>query len=95
MIGPLLHTWEVMPSPKIVIAVGVDALSGGLIGSGYAARGGVVSSVDVDVLVPGSPASPFAILHGILRGINLLGPARSHVDFADDSLSPTASEEDG
>jgi Ni,Fe-hydrogenase III small subunit/ferredoxin len=69
MIGPLQHTWEVMPHPKLVIAAGVDAISGGLIGSGYAARGGVASSVPVDVFVPGSPASPFSLLHGILMAL--------------------------
>jgi Ni,Fe-hydrogenase III small subunit/ferredoxin len=81
MIGPLQHTFEVMPHPKVVIAAGADAISGGLLRSSYAARGGISSSVPVDVFVPGSPASPFGLLHGILLAINLLSPPRSSVSL--------------
>jgi Ni,Fe-hydrogenase III small subunit/ferredoxin len=72
MLGPLRHTFEVMPDPKVVIAVGVDAISGGVIGEGYAARGGVHDEVPVDIFVPGSPPTPFGILHGILLAVGLL-----------------------
>jgi Ni,Fe-hydrogenase III small subunit/ferredoxin-like protein FixX len=57
---PLLRTWDVMPAPKAVVAVGSDACSGGLTG------GGVDRVLPVDVYVPGSPPSPIAILDGIL-----------------------------
>lgn len=70
MMQPLLHTFDVMPDPKIVIVAGVEAISGGLIGEGYASRGGVAGTLPVDVFVPGSPASPFAVLHGILTALN-------------------------
>jgi len=76
MLGPLSQTFEVMPEPKVVIAAGVDAISGGLIGNGYATRGGVADSLPVDVFVPGSPPTPFALLHGILLAIGLLPTAR-------------------
>ncbi len=71
---PLRHTFEVMPDPKVVIAAGVDAISGGLLGRGYAAGGGVGDVVPVDVFVPGSPPTPFGLLHGILLAIGLLPP---------------------
>jgi Ni,Fe-hydrogenase III small subunit len=74
MLAPLCHTFEVMPHPKVVIAVGVDAVSGGLIGNGYASRGGITGIVPVDVFVPGSPPTPFGILHGILLAVGLLAP---------------------
>ncbi len=74
MRGPLRHTFEVMPDPKVVIAAGVDAISGGLLGRGYAAGGGVGDVVPVDVFVPGSPPTPFGLLHGILLAIGLLPP---------------------
>lgn len=77
MIGPLQQTYEVMPHPKVVIAAGVDAVSGGLFHSSYAGRGGVSSSVPVDVFVPGSPPSPFGLLYGILMAVNLLAPCRA------------------
>ncbi len=72
MLKSLQHTFDVMPEPKVVIAAGVDAISGGLIGNGYAARGGIADSVPVDVFVPGSPPTPFGLLHGILLAIGLL-----------------------
>ncbi len=77
MLTPLQQTFEGMPLPKVVIAAGVDAISGGLIGTGYAARGGVTDLLPVDVVVPGSPPSPFGLLHGILLAVGLLSPARS------------------
>jgi Ni,Fe-hydrogenase III small subunit len=77
MIEPLRRTLDVMPSPKVVIAAGVDAIGGGIIGEGYASCGGIGSSIPVDVFVPGSPPSPFGLLHGILMAVNLLSPLKS------------------
>jgi len=72
MAGPLQRTREAMPDPVVVIAVGTDAVSGGLFDEGYATSGGVGDLLDVDVWVPGSPASPFSILHGILLALDRL-----------------------
>ncbi len=69
MIEPLRRTLDAMPAPTVVIAVGTDAVSGGLIGRGYTGGVGVSEAVPVDVFVPGSPASPFSILHGILLAL--------------------------
>jgi Ni,Fe-hydrogenase III small subunit/ferredoxin len=91
MLAPLRRTFEVMPLPKVVIAVGVDAISGGLIGEGYATRGGITSAVPVDVFVPGSPPTPFGILQGILLAIGLLGPARNASLPATSSTAPESS----
>jgi Ni,Fe-hydrogenase III small subunit/ferredoxin len=65
MRAPLLRTWEVMPEPKVVVAVGGDACSGGLAEKSVGARG-VNTVLPVDVYVPGSPPTPIAILHGLL-----------------------------
>jgi Ni,Fe-hydrogenase III small subunit len=62
----LRTTYEAMPHPKVVMAVGTDAISGGMLEPTYANRGGVLSSLPVDVCVPGSPPTPFGILHGLL-----------------------------
>jgi len=72
MLEPLRETYDVMPDPKVVIAAGVDAISGGLVGGGYAARSGLTDSLPVDVFVPGSPPTPFGLLHGILLAVGLL-----------------------
>jgi Ni,Fe-hydrogenase III small subunit/ferredoxin len=76
MLDALCQTYEIMPEPKIVIAAGTDAISGGLMGIGYATAGGVASTIPVDVFVPGSPPTPFGLLHGILTAVGLLGAPR-------------------
>ena len=63
MTGPLQTAYADMPNPKVVIAVGADAISGGLLSDRLT---GVSDAVPVDVWVPGSPPSPFAILHALL-----------------------------
>lgn len=68
MTEPLRATYEGMPDPKVVIAVGTDAVSGGLLNGGLLSGRltGVDATVPVDVWVPGSPPSPFAILNALL-----------------------------
>jgi Ni,Fe-hydrogenase III small subunit/ferredoxin-like protein FixX len=72
MTGPLRRAHDAMPDPKIVIAVGTDAVSGGLLGSSYATAGGVGGTVPVDLWLPGSPPTPFHILFALLLAIGRL-----------------------
>jgi Ni,Fe-hydrogenase III small subunit/ferredoxin len=72
MTGPLRSAYAAMPDPRVVVAVGTDAISGGLVSPSYATAGGVSRTVPVDVWVPGSPPSPFSILHGILLAVGRL-----------------------
>lgn len=74
--GPLRRTWGAMPDPKVVVAAGTDAISGGLVDPTYATRGGVSSILPVDVWIPGSPPSPFSLLHGILAAVGMLSARR-------------------
>ena len=73
---PLERTWQVMPEPKALIAVGTDACSGGLAGESDLVAGGVDRVLAVDVYVPGSPPSPIAIMHGLLLAVGLLAERR-------------------
>lgn len=75
MVEPLRRTLEAMPAPTVVVAVGGDAISGGLVGHGYTGGHGVAEQVEVDVWVPGSPATPFSVLHGILLALGRVAPA--------------------
>jgi Ni,Fe-hydrogenase III small subunit/ferredoxin len=72
MASPLRDTYQGMPDPKIVIAAGTDAISGGLLAGSYATRAGIGDIVPVDVWVPGSPPSPFSLLYGLLLGLGKL-----------------------
>ena len=79
MAEPLRQTHEAMPEPKVVVAVGTDAVGGGIISPSYASGGGIGGIVPVDVWLPGSPPSPFAILSSLLLAVGRLpaGAARS------------------
>ena len=74
MILPLRKTYEAMPAPKRVVAMGVCALSGGVFGRTFAAQGGVAGIIPVDVMVPGCPPPPLAILHGLLVAVQRKPP---------------------
>ena len=76
MRAPLERTWDVMPEPKALVAVGTDACSGGLAAAGGLVAGGVGEVLDVDVYVPGSPPAPIAIMHGLLLAVGLLREER-------------------
>lgn len=62
----LLMTYEAMPTPNLVMAVGACAASGQVFGSSYAIRGAVDELVPVDIYVPGCPPRPQALLYGLL-----------------------------
>jgi Ni,Fe-hydrogenase III small subunit len=66
MAEALRRTWEAMPEPKWVVAVGDDARDGGLFAGSYAVAGGVAAVVPVDLHIPGSPPRPGTILSGLL-----------------------------
>jgi Ni,Fe-hydrogenase III small subunit len=70
----LRKTWEAMPGPGLVVAVGACGCSGGIFGQNYATCGGVDSVLAVDVYIPGCPPSPHALLHGILTAIGRMTP---------------------
>ncbi len=63
----LMKTWEAVPEPKIVIAVGSCAISGGLYRGHEEQLEGVASLLPVDLFVPGCPPHPLTILDGLLR----------------------------
>lgn len=75
MLAPLQRTREAMPDPVVVIAAGVEAVSGGLLNTSYIGSGGIGEALDVDIWVPGSPASPFSLLHAILLALGRLSAA--------------------
>jgi len=75
MESALKKTYEAMPHPKIVIAVGACALSGGPFRGSKEVNNGVDSLIPVDLYIPGCPPHPLTILDGLLRLLDKL-PAR-------------------
>jgi len=73
MIVPLRTTYDGMPDPKIVIAAGTDATSGGLLGESDMTTGGIAATVPVDIWLAGSPPSPFGIINALLVAVGKLG----------------------
>lgn len=68
----LRKTYDAVPSPKIVIAVGACAVSGGLYRTHEEVHAGAEAILPVDLFIPGCPPHPLTILDGLLR---LLGKA--------------------
>jgi Ni,Fe-hydrogenase III small subunit len=65
----LEKTYQAMPTPKRVVAVGACALSGSVFGPSFVSEGGVAKVIPVDVEIPGQPPPPLAILHGLLVAV--------------------------
>ena len=65
-----------MPEPKVVVAVGACAASGGVFHDCYNIIGGVDKAIPVDVYVPGCAARPQAIIDGVVQGLAVLEAKR-------------------
>jgi Ni,Fe-hydrogenase III small subunit len=59
-------TYDAMPSPRFVVAVGDDACNGGIYAGTYAVLGGADKLFPVDLKIPGNPPAPKEILAGLL-----------------------------
>lgn len=62
----LVKTYEATPDPKIVVAVGDDAIDGGIFKGSYAVLDGVDKVIPVNYYIPGDPPSPKIILGALL-----------------------------
>ena len=61
----LRATYEAMPDPKRVVAVGACAASGGVFGPSLMSSGGIAEVIPVDLVVPGCPPPPIAIVDAL------------------------------
>jgi ech hydrogenase subunit C len=61
-----------MPDPKVVVAIGICATSGGVFRECYNIIGGVDKVIPVDVYVPGCAARPESIIDGVVKALGVL-----------------------
>lgn len=66
-----------MPDPKVVVAVGICACTGGVFKECYNIKGGVDTVIPVDVYVPGCAARPQAIIDGVAQALEILQEKRA------------------
>ena len=69
----LRKTYDAVPDPKLVIAVGACAIAGGPFIDHPEVHNGAASVVPVDLFIPGCPPHPLTILDGLLRLLGKLG----------------------
>jgi ech hydrogenase subunit C len=68
----LIRIYEQMAEPKFVVAVGTCSCSGGVFEGCYSVEGGIDSAIPVSAFIPGCPASPEAIIDGVVKLLSTL-----------------------
>ena len=71
------NIYNQMSDPKVVVAVGICACSGGVFRECYNVAGGIDKLIPVDVYVPGCAARPESIIDGIVTALGILEEKRS------------------
>jgi len=73
------NLYRQMADPKVVVAVGACACSGGIFARAYNIQGGIDKVIPVDVYVPGCAARPESIIDGVVQGIAVLEEKRKKI----------------
>jgi ech hydrogenase subunit C len=83
------NIYHQLPEPKVVVAVGICACSGGIFRECYNVSGGVDSAIPVDAYVPGCAARPEAIIDGVVRALDILETKHREMTATANSLDRT------
>jgi ech hydrogenase subunit C len=70
------NLYEQIPEPKVVVAIGICAATGGIFRECYNVLGGVEKVIPVDVFVPGCAARPESIIDGVVTALGILESKR-------------------
>jgi ech hydrogenase subunit C len=84
------NLYRQLPEPKVVVAVGACASTGGIFRECYNISGGVDQVVPVDVYVPGCAARPEAIIDGVVKGLGVMVEKRALLAAAGGRLDNTS-----
>jgi len=82
------NLYEQIPNPKVVVAVGICACSGGVFRECYNVAGGIDKIIPVDVYVPGCAARPESIIDGIVIALGILEGKRNAPQSGTPELQP-------
>jgi Ni,Fe-hydrogenase III small subunit len=85
----LKNTYDQMPHPKVVVALGVCTATGGIFADAYNVLGGVDNVVPVDVFVAGCPPRPEAMIDGFAKALVILEAKRTAAGVAPSAAKPT------
>jgi ech hydrogenase subunit C len=66
------NLYDQMSDPKVVVAIGICATSGGIFRTCYNVQGGIDKVIPVDVYVPGCATRPEAIIDGVVKALGIL-----------------------
>jgi ech hydrogenase subunit C len=75
----ILNIYNQMPDPKVVVAIGICATSGGIFRECYNVSGGIDKILPVDVYVPGCAARPESIIDGVVQALGVLQKKREAI----------------
>jgi len=89
---PLKNVYDQMPEPKVVIAIGICATSGGVFRECYNVSGGIDTTIPVDVYVPGCAARPESIIDGVVTALGILEEKRKKMAEKNRAGKPAAGE---
>ncbi len=89
------NLYEQMPHPKVVVAVGICATSGGVFRECYNVAGGIDKVIPVDVYVPGCAARPESIIDGIVTALGILERKRMEMISGIKEIQPPVSPQGG
>lgn len=78
-ISVVKQIYDQMPHPKVVVAIGICATSGGIFKECYNIKGGVDTVIPVDVYVPGCAARPEAIIDGVVKGLGVMAEKKANM----------------
>lgn len=86
----LKNTYDQIPDPKVVVAIGICAATGGVFRECYNVAGGIDKVIPVDVYVPGCAARPESIIDGVVTALGILEKKRESMKVKDLGTGDTA-----
>jgi len=89
------NLYEQIPNPKVVVAVGICATSGGVFRECYNVAGGIDKIIPVDVYVPGCAARPESIIDGIVTALGILEGKRNALQSSATEQQPGEIQQGG